>query len=46
MKNQEFFIIVKGNHGISILITSESKASSIHCKTDCDAKLISSNKRG
>jgi len=29
--------------GISILITSESKASSIHCKTDFEAKLISSN---
>ena len=39
-------MIVKGNPGISILITSESKASSIHYKTVWDAKLISSNKSG
>ena len=32
--------------GISILITSESKASSINCKRAWDTKLISSNKRG
>ena len=39
-------MLVKGNPGISILMTSESSASSIHCKTSSDAKSIPSKSKG
>ena len=45
-KSGYFFINVNGIPRILILIIFESKASLIHCKTDCDAKLILSNKSG
>ena len=41
-----FLIIVNGNQGTSMLIISESKASSLHSKTAWLPKFISSKYRG